>query len=158
MKIQYLNPQALYEPRFFTHVVCVEGAAKLVYVTGQVSYDRDGIVIGKDDMREQCEQVFRSLTHALKAAGATWRDVVKVNGYMVDLNNSDLNVYREVRARYFEKGHLPASTLVGVQRLVHEDLRIEVEVVAAVGAAVAPAVRPKPAATPAKKPARKKKR
>jgi enamine deaminase RidA (YjgF/YER057c/UK114 family) len=158
MKIRYHHPEALYESRFFTHVVSAEEAKKLVYVSGQVSYDRDGIVIGKGDMREQCEQVFRSLTHALKAAGATWRDVVKVNGYMVDLNPSDLNVYREVRSRYFEKGQLPASTLVGVQRLVHEDLRIEVEVVAAVGAAAAPALRPKPAATPARKPARKKKR
>jgi len=158
MKIRYHHPGELYESRFFTHVVSAEEPKKLVYVSGQVSYDRDGIVIGKGDMREQCEQVFRSLTHALKAAGATWKDVVKVTGYMVDLNNSDLNVYREVRSRYFEKGHLPDSTLVGVQRLVHEDLRIEVEVVAAVGVAAGPAVRSRPAATAAKKPARKKKR
>jgi len=132
MKIQYLNPQQLYEPRFFTHVVCVEGAAKLVYVTGQVSYDRDGIVMGSD-MREQCEQVFKSLTHALKAAGASWKDVIKVNGYMVNLNPADVNMYREVRSRYFDKERMPASTLVGVQRLVHEDLLIEVEVIAALG-------------------------
>jgi len=134
MRIRYDNPAALYESRFFTHVVSAEGAEKLVYVSGQVSYDRDGIVMGKGDMREQCEQVFKSLTHGLKAAGASWKDVVKVNGYMVNLNPADVNVYREVRSRYFDRERMPASTLVGVQRLVHEDLLIEVEVVAALGA------------------------
>jgi len=133
MRIRYDNPATLYESRFFTHVVSAEGAEKLVYVSGQVSYDRDGIVMGKGDMREQCEQVFKSLTHGLKAAGANWRDVVKVNGYMVNLNPADVNVYREVRSRYFDRDRMPASTLVGVQRLVHEDLLIEVEVIAALG-------------------------
>ncbi|HXI35280.1 MAG TPA: RidA family protein [Burkholderiales bacterium] len=134
MKIRYHHPEALYESRFFTHVVSVEEPKKLVYVSGQVSYDRDGIVV-HGDMREQCEQVFKSLSHALKAAGASWRDVVKINGYMVGLNPADVNVYREVRARHIGREYMPASTLVGVTRLVHEDLRIEVEVVAALGGA-----------------------
>ena len=152
MNIRYHHPEALYESRFFTHVVAVEEAKTLVYVSGQVSYDRDGIVIGSGDMREQCEQVFRSLTHALKAAGASWSDVVKINGYMVDINPADVNVYREVRARYIGRENMPASTLVGVTRLVHEDLRIEVEVVAAVGATAGVKT------TATKKPARNKKR
>jgi enamine deaminase RidA (YjgF/YER057c/UK114 family) len=146
MKIRYHNPEALYESRFFTHVVSAEEPKKLVYVSGQVSYDRDGIVIGKADMREQCEQIFKTLSHSLKAAGATWRDVVKINGYMVNLNPADVNVYREVRSRYFEREHMPASTLVGIERLVHEDLMLEVELIAAVGASAkaAPAKKAKP--------------
>ena len=82
--------------------------------------------------RKQCEQVFKSLTHALRAAGAGWGDVIKLNGYMVGLNPAAVNVYREVRARYFDRKRMPASTLVGIDRLVHEDLLLEVEVIAAV--------------------------
>lgn len=149
MKKQLLNPNALFDPRFFTHTVAVEGPMKLVHVSGQVSYDRDGIVLGKGDFRAQCEQVFKALGHNLKAAGAAWGDVIKVNGYMVDLNPEDVSVYREVRARYFDRDSLPASTLVGVTRLVHEDLLLEVEVVAAVA---------EPAKKPAKKSPAKKKR
>ena len=136
MKIRYHNPQALYETRFFTHVVSAEGPQTLVYVSGQVSYDRDGIAMG-NDMREQCEQVFKSLSHALKAAGASWKDVIKVNGYMVNLNPANVNIYREVRSRHFDKDRMPASTLVGVQRLVHEDILLEVELVAALGSKAA---------------------
>jgi enamine deaminase RidA (YjgF/YER057c/UK114 family) len=132
MRKQYVNPKELFDPRFFTHTVAVTGPVKLVWVSGQVSYDRDGHVVGEGDMRAQAEQVFRSLTHNLKAAGAGWDDVVKVNGYMVDMNPDAVNVYREVRNRYLNQAKLPASTLVGVTRLVHEDLLLEVEVLAAV--------------------------
>lgn len=134
MKRRNLNPKALFDPRFFTHTVALEGAATLVFVSGQVSYDRDGIVVGKGDMRAQAEQVFASLAHNLKAAGATWRDVVKMNGYMVGLSAEAVNQYREVRARYLDPAAMPASTLVGVERLVHDDLLLEVEVIAALPA------------------------
>ena len=157
MKKQLLNPNALFDPKFFTHTVAVSGPMKMVYVSGQVSYDRDGIVIGKGDFRAQADQVFKSLTHNLKAAGAGWGDVIKVNGYMVDLNAEDTSVYREVRDRYFERAAMPASTLVGVTRLVHEDLLLEVEVVAAVAEAAKQPARA-PARKAVRKPARKARR
>jgi len=132
MRRQYLNPKEIFQSPFFTHTVSVSGPAKIVYVSGQVSYDRDGFVIGKDDMRAQAEQVFKCLAHNLKAAGATWGDVVKLNGYMVRMNNESVNLYREVRSRYLDAKRMPASTLVGVKRLVHDDLLLEVEVTAIV--------------------------
>jgi enamine deaminase RidA (YjgF/YER057c/UK114 family) len=136
MKKQYLNPKELSTPRFYTHTVAAEsipaGAGKLVYVSGQVSWDASGNVVGKGDMRAQSEQVFKNLTAALKAAGAGWGDVVKMNGYMVGMSAERVTAYREVRTRYLKEGALPASTLVGVEALVHPDLLLEVEVVAAV--------------------------
>ena len=158
MKKQLLNPNALFDPKFFTHTVAVTGPLKLVYVSGQVSYDRDGIVVGAGDFRAQCEQVFKSLAHNLKAAGAAWRDVVKVNGYMVDPNPDDVATYREVRSKYFERDAMPASTLVGVTQLVHEDLRLEVEVVAAVAEAAARPRRPAAKRATTSKPAKKTRR
>lgn len=156
MKKELLNPNALFVPKFFTHTVAVTGPLKLAYVSGQVSYDRDGIVVGKGDFRAQCEQVFKALTHNLKAAGATWNDVVKLNGYMVDPNAEDVAVYREVRSKYFARDAMPASTLVGVTRLVHEDLRLEVEVVAAIATAEPKPRRPAAKRTRTTKPAKKK--
>jgi enamine deaminase RidA (YjgF/YER057c/UK114 family) len=70
--------------------------------------------------------------------------VVKLNGYMVNMNPDDVNLYREVRSRYIRFPKMPASTLVGVQALVHEDLLLEVEVIAALPEAPAkPAARKK---------------
>jgi len=132
MKKQYLNPKELNTPRFYSHAVAIENAKKLVYVSGQVSWDARGNVVGKGDMRAQSEQVFGNVTAALRAAGAGWDDVIKMNGYMVGMNAERVGAYREVRTRFLKEGALPASTLVGVEALVHPDLLLEVEVVAVI--------------------------
>ena len=60
MDKQFINPAALgAPPRFYSHAVAITGAAKLVYVSGQVSWGADGRVVGAGDMRAQCEQAAR---------------------------------------------------------------------------------------------------
>lgn len=136
MKKEILNPTALgAPPRFYSHAVAIEGPAKLVYVSGQVSWGADGKVVGAGNMRAQCEQVFKNLTSVLRAAGAGWGDIVKMNSYMVGMNAENVAAFRDIRSGYLKTGQLPASTLVGVTSLVQPELLLEVEVVAAVGAA-----------------------
>ena len=95
-----------------------------------MAWDATGKVVGKGDMRAQSEQVFNDVAAALAAAGARWDDVVKMNGYMVGMHGERVNAYREVCSRYLKEGALPASTLVGVERLVDPELLLEVEVIA----------------------------
>ena len=134
MKKEILNPPALgTPPRFYSHAVSIEGPAKLVYVSGQVSVDEAGKVVGAGDMRAQAKQVFKNLTAILRAAGAGWDDVIKMTGFMVGLDAANIAAYREGRAGYFRVKRPPASTLVGVARLVQPEWLLEVEVVAAVG-------------------------
>jgi enamine deaminase RidA (YjgF/YER057c/UK114 family) len=127
IKKEYLNPT-----RFYSHAVTATGG-KIIYVSGQVSWDASGKVVGKGEMRAQSEQVFSNVTVILKAAGADWGDVIKMNGYMVGMDGPRVDAYREVRGKYLVAGKLPASTLVGVERLVHPDLLLEVEVIAVTG-------------------------
>ena len=51
------------------------------------------------DMRAQMEQTFRNLDRCLKAAGATWADVVKTNTYVTDFD--EFQKCGDVRMRYF---------------------------------------------------------
>ena len=143
MKKDYLNPKELNQPKFYTHAVAAEDARKLVYVSGQVAWDASGAVVGKGDMRAQSEQVFKNVEAALRAAGAGWDDVVKMNGYMVGMHAERVGAYREVRQRFLQPGALPASTLVGVERLVDPELLLEVEVVALTGRSALPAKKAK---------------
>ena len=134
MDKQFVNPAALgAPPRFYSHAVSIAGPAKLVYVSGQVSWGADGKVVGAGDMRAQCEQVFKNLSNVLRDAGAGWNDVIKMNGYMVGINAGNVAAYREVRSGYLKAKELPASTLVGVTSLVQPELLLEVEVLAALG-------------------------
>lgn len=129
---QYVNPPELgATPRSYSHSVIVAGPAKLIYVAGQVSWGPDGKVVGKGDVRKQCEQVFANVATVLRASGAAWDDVIKMNAYMVGMSDERVAAFREIRGRYLKPGQLPASTFVGVERLVDADLLIEVEVVAA---------------------------
>jgi reactive intermediate/imine deaminase len=126
--IERMNPQGLSTPTGYSHVVTTRGG-KTIYIAGQVAFDAKGQLVGKGDLAAQTRQVFENLSVALKAAGATFANVVKANTYMRDA--SQVAVVREVRARYFSK-ELPASTLVEVPRLANPDFLIEIEVIAVV--------------------------
>ena len=131
MPMQFLNPPELAPTHGWTHVV-TSTAGKTIYVSGQVSVDERGQVVGKGDLRAQTEQTYANLEVALAAAGASFRDVVKMNLYVVGLKPELVPLLREVRARYVSGENPPASTLVGVSALVGADWLIEIEVVAVV--------------------------
>ncbi len=127
--IKRTNPPTLSKPTGYTHVVETVGAVKTVYISGQIAFDANGDVVGAGDMKAQAEQVFKNLETALRAAGATFADVVKMNSYTTDM--SKIADVREVRARYFG-ANAPASTFVEVKGLVRPELMLEIEVIAAV--------------------------
>jgi enamine deaminase RidA (YjgF/YER057c/UK114 family) len=131
MEKQFFNPSNIHQPRGYTHAVSVD-AGRLIFVAGQVAFDKDGNLVGKGDLRAQLHQALDNLVAALAAAGASPADVVKVNTYVVNYKPADYPIIREARARIFQGPNPPASTLVGVQALALEDLLIEVEAIAAV--------------------------
>lgn len=139
--IKRTNPPELSKPTGYTHVVEATGPVKTIYISGQIAFDKDGKLAGASDMKAQTEQVFANLEAALKAAGAKFSDVVKMNTYITDMSKAP--AVREVRARYFGGDVTPASTLVRVVALARPELMVEIEVIAAVheGARVTPASR-----------------
>ncbi len=131
MEINYINPPSLCPTYGWTHVASVSGG-KTIYISGQVSVNERGEVVGKGDMRAQTEQTFRNVERALAAVGATFRDVVKTNLYVVGLKPEYVPIIREVRARYIAAEHPPVSTLVGISALVGPEWMIEIEAVAVI--------------------------
>src|SRR4029077_20487810 len=96
---QFLNPPGLAPTNGWTHVVTSTGG-KTIHVSGQVSVDDRGQVVSKGDLKAQTEQTFTNLEVALRAAGASFRDVVKMNLYVVGLKPELVPLIREVRSRY----------------------------------------------------------
>ena len=128
---QHLNPPGISTPTGYTHVVTAQ-PGRVVYIAGQVALNEKGEVVGRGDLGAQTTQVFENLTTALKAAGATWNDVVKINTYIVNYNSEMLPMLREARAKYLSGPNPPASTLVGVLALARPDFLIEIEAVAVI--------------------------
>ncbi|MGI5338573.1 RidA family protein [Streptomyces sp. CA-181903] len=123
------GPDGVAPARGYSHVVTATG--RLVAVSGQVALDEDGHVVGEGDIRAQTRQVFGNLRRCLKAAGASFDDVVKLTYFVTDV--ADLPVIREVRDEFVDAGRLPASSAVQVVALFRPDLLIEVEAFAVVG-------------------------
>jgi enamine deaminase RidA (YjgF/YER057c/UK114 family) len=118
------------DPLGYSHVVEVRGGRTL-YIAGQIALDDEGNLVGKGDLGAQVEQVFKNLEARLGEAGATFRNVVKLNYYLTD--GSDLQRLREIRNRYLDREQPPASTLVVVKQLFREEFLVEIEAVAVVG-------------------------
>jgi reactive intermediate/imine deaminase len=128
INVQYLNPSTLSTPTGYTHVVQVHGGRTL-YIAGQVAFDKTGNIVGKGDFAAQVTQVFENLKSALAAGGATFDNVVKVTTFVTDL--SQMQTLRSIRGKYYGT-NAPASTLVQITKLAHEDLLIEIEAIAVV--------------------------
>jgi enamine deaminase RidA (YjgF/YER057c/UK114 family) len=127
MSVEFINPSELSQGTY-SHVAVVS-AERLLFVSGQVAMDAAGKVVGAT-FAEQAEQVFKNLRIALAAGGAQIHHIVKMNIYVRDLTDAKVKTLRAIRQRHFG-GHQPASTLVGTTALVHEELMLEIEVVAA---------------------------
>jgi enamine deaminase RidA (YjgF/YER057c/UK114 family) len=129
--LKFENAPGVAAPAGYSHAVVVSGG-KMIFLSGQVGLNKQGEMVGKDDFHAQAAQVFANLKLVLAAAGATPKDVVKLNYYVVGLNHDKLIALRDVRDQYVDKEHPPASTLAGVQALFRDDAMLEVEAVAVI--------------------------
>ena len=111
-------------PSVISHVVKVSGARDSIYVSGQVSTDENGAVVGVSDLKTQIHQVFKNLKKVLGSAGATLDDVVLLNAFMTDIQQID--VFRTLRRQYLNNDRPPAITTVGVTGLAGPGLMIEI--------------------------------
>lgn len=103
------------------------GDSEIIFTTGQIALDKDGNVVGIGDIEAQTEFVFESLQNILKEAGASLDDVIKATTYVTDIN--DFPKISPIRNKYFKTAE-PVSTLVEVNKLVKENCKIEIEVIA----------------------------
>lgn len=124
--IQFINPPGLFTPPGYTQVVEITGG-RTVYIAGQTALNQSFQIVGKGDFRAQAQQVFENLKVALTEVGADFTQVVKLNMYLIDM--TQLSVLAEVRDRYVNTQHPPASTAVEVRKLALADLLLEIEAV-----------------------------
>lgn len=115
------QPKAL-----FPHAVSVEGG-KVLYLSGQLSLDRDGNFIGKGDMRAQYTLVCENLKAVLEDAGSSMDKIVKMNTFVTDM--AAHMECLDLRAKYFGDPW-PTSTTVEISKLAIPDALVEIEVVA----------------------------
>jgi enamine deaminase RidA (YjgF/YER057c/UK114 family) len=128
---RFVNPPGLKPLGMYSNVAAASGGT-IVFISGQVAVDADGKMVGKGDIEAQAVQVFENLKLALAAAGGTFQDVLKFTIFIRNLTPEARKKVMGVRARYISPTNPPAATMVGIDRLVEDDLLVEIEAVAVV--------------------------
>lgn len=95
-----------------------------LYISGQLSHDDAGTLIGAGDIELQTRTTFANLDLVLKHFGATRDQVIETTTLVVDLRKNFETVAR-LHAEYFDK-HRPTSTAMGVVDLALPDQLIEI--------------------------------
>jgi 2-iminobutanoate/2-iminopropanoate deaminase len=113
----------------FSHAVKISGIGGLVFTSTVASVDKNWNVIGEGDIRKQTEATILNLKTALREAGASIRDVVKVNWYLTDI--SHFQAVMEVREQMFE-GNRPASATIPIGPLAIPELLLEADAIAVI--------------------------
>ena len=101
-------------------------AGSLLFTSGQIPIDPATGALVDGDIAAQTRQVMVNLSEVLKAAGVSWREVVKTTVYLANMEEfAAMNaVYAE-----FVASPPPARVTVQVARLPR-DARIEIDLVA----------------------------
>ena len=118
-----ISSGTVWEKKFgYSRAVAV---GNLVFVAGTTAVDEHGTVMGRDSPYEQAVYIYRKIERALKEAGASLTDVVRVRTFVTDIARweevarAQGEIFADVR---------PAATLVEVTALVSPDLLVEIEV------------------------------
>jgi 2-iminobutanoate/2-iminopropanoate deaminase len=101
-------------------------AGSLLFVSGQVPIDPETGYLVEGDIAAQTHRVFQNIAAILKAAGASFDQVVRTTVFLADMN--DFAVMNEVYGTYFATP-APARATVQVSRLP-KDSHIEIDLIA----------------------------
>jgi 2-iminobutanoate/2-iminopropanoate deaminase len=100
-----------------------------IYVSGQVSHDDTGNIVGRGDMETQMRQAYSNIRKLLTQYGATIENIVDEILFVTNMDEAFAAAVK-CRQEIFSGTPVIASTIVQIQRLAFPDLMIEIRCVA----------------------------
>jgi len=100
-----------------------------IYLSGQVSHNDEGKIVGLKDMEAQMRQAYANIKKVLSQYGATMDNLVDEILFVTDMDAAFAAAVK-CRREIFSGIPTVASTIVQIQRLAFPDLMIEIRCVA----------------------------
>jgi len=100
-----------------------------IYVSGQVSHDDDGNIVGQGDMEAQMRQAYANIQKLLAKYGTTMENIVDEIIFVTDMDAAFAAAVK-CRQEIFSGNPVIASTIIQIQRLAFPELMIEIRCVA----------------------------
>ncbi len=133
-RIEYLNPPDLAPALgLYSQASFVPAQLGTFHIAGQVSADVDGSVIGAGDFPAQVRQTYANVQKVVTALGETCDSIAVMRTYIVGPQHlpTFMAVRNDIFPAMFSGPDYPPNTLLMIDRLVKEELLIEVEAVVA---------------------------
>ena len=127
-KVEHFNPPMLIKNTTFSQVVEVP-PGRLIFLSGQVALDNEGNLLG-DGFEAQLSKSLENVKQGLCVAETDWKNVIQLRIYVVDLKPEHRFIVGKAIEEIFEGIVPPANTLLGIQSLAREDLKVEIEAIA----------------------------
>jgi enamine deaminase RidA (YjgF/YER057c/UK114 family) len=121
------NPPGIWQPFGAFSMMKIQGAGQIVHLKGQVALDKDGQVVGRNDMRAQVRKTLENIEGVLASVGGAMADILSLTQYAVDIEQ--FMAAGDIRKQFFADP-FPVTTTVQVVRLYHPDLLIEITAMA----------------------------
>lgn len=102
-----------------------------IYLSGQVSHDDKGNLVGPGDIETQLRQVYINIKRLLGMYGAKMENIVDETLFVTDMDSA-FSVAVKCRKDIFGGTPALASTIVQIQRLAFPEYLIEIKCVAKV--------------------------
>ena len=102
-----------------------------IYVSGQVSHDDKGDIVGRGDIEVQMRQAYANIQNVLAQYGVTMENMVDETLFVTDMDAAFAAAVK-CRQDVFSGTPVVASTIVQIQRLAFPELMIEIRCVAKV--------------------------
>ncbi len=127
------NPSTLSKPLGLYSQVCTVKSSNLIFLAGQVSVDKEGNLVGENDIAAQVTQIYQNIADALDSANAKFENIVQFTTYIVGADNipAFLEKRNSIVTNIYTAGDFPPSTLLVVAGLADPGYLAEVTAIAA---------------------------
>ena len=134
MSLEPVEPEGWETPSGYSNGIVAPSGARLVFVAGQIAWDADQVVVGKDDFTAQFRQALANVLAVVEAAGGEPAHLASLTVFVTDKQRYVAStkalgaIWRELVGR-----HYPAMALVQVAGLLERDALVEIQAIAAIG-------------------------
>lgn len=127
------HPEFRGKAAVYSYATRLKNPKSISFISGAIPVDKDGFIVGKNNMFEQLIQTLENLKIQVELAEATLEDVMKITIFTTDV--AEFLKFRNLLCEKYPElfGKVPgdqtatAVTLIGVTRLANPDAMVEIE-------------------------------
>ena len=132
MNLESIQPKDWKKPSGYTNGVLVKCAGRLLFVAGQIAWDKDQKLVGKGNFALQFETALSNVLAIVEAAGGKPEHIVRLTVFVTDkqlylAKTKEIGIaWKELMGKTY-----PAMSLLQVADLLEPGAMVEIEATAA---------------------------